>query len=53
MKISKSQLRQIIREEIKDVKNSLLTEVFQSDTLKKLASGRLNRDFFSATLRSC
>ena len=49
MKISKSQLRQIIREEIKDVKNSLLTEVFQSDTLKKLASGRLNRDFFSAT----
>jgi hypothetical protein len=49
MKITKGILREIIREEIKDVKNSLLTEVFMSDTLKKLASGRLNRDFFSAT----
>jgi len=49
MKITKGILREIIREEIKDVKNSLLTEVFQSDTLKKLSSGRLNRDFFSAT----
>jgi len=49
MKITKGLLRQIIREEIKDVKNSLLTEVFQSDTLRKLSSGRINRDFFSAT----
>ena len=49
MKITKGQLRQLIREEIKDVKNSLLTEVFQSDTLRKLASSRINRDFFSAT----
>jgi len=49
MKITKGILREIIREEIKDVKNSLLTEVFQSDTLKKLSSGRINRDFFSST----
>jgi len=31
MKIQVEQLKQIIREEIRDVKNSLLTEVFQSD----------------------
>jgi len=49
MKITKGHLRQIIREEIKDVKNSLLTETFQSDTLRKLSAGRINRDFFSAT----
>ena len=49
MKITKGYLRQIIREEIRDVKNSLLTEVFQSDTLRKIAAGRINRDFFSAT----
>ena len=51
MKITKGLLKEIIREEIKDVKNSLLTEVFISDTLKKLSAGRLNRDFFSATAR--
>jgi len=49
MKITKGHLRQIIREEIRDVKASLLTEVFQSDTLRKIAAGRINRDFFSAT----
>ena len=51
MKIQVEQLRQIIREEIRDVKASLLTEVFQSDTLRKLASSRINRDFFSASAR--
>ena len=51
MKIQVEQLKQIIREEIRDVKNSLLTEVFQSDTLRKIASSRINRDFFSATAK--
>ena len=51
MKIQVEQLKQIIREEIRDVKNSLLTEVFQSDTLRKIASGGLNRDFFSQTAK--
>ena len=51
MKIQVEQLRQIIREEIRDVKASLLTEVFQSDTLRKIASSRINRDFFSATAK--
>ena len=50
MKITKGHLRQIIREEIKNVRSSLLTEAFQSKTLRKVASGnRANNDFFSAT----
>ena len=50
MKITKGHLRQIIREEIKNVKSSLLTEAFQSKTLRKVAaSNRTNNDFFSAS----
>ena len=51
MKITKSQLKQIIKEEIHNVKKSMmLTEAFKSDILRNLATGygRLNRDFFSA-----
>ena len=54
MKITKSQLRQIIKEEIHNVKKSMmLTEAFKSDILRNLATGygRLNRDFFSATAK--
>jgi len=54
MKITKSQLKQIIKEEIKNVKKSMmLTEAFKSDILRNLATGygRLNRDFFSATAK--
>ena len=50
MKITKGHLRQIIREEIKNVKSSLLTEAFRSKTLRKVAaSNRTNNDFFSAS----
>ena len=50
MKITKGHLRQIIREEIKNVKSSLLTEAFRSKTLRKVAaSNRTNKDFFSAS----
>ena len=50
MKITKGHLRQIIREEIKNVRSFLLTEAFQSKTLRKVAAGnRANNDFFSAT----
>ena len=54
MKITKSQLRQIIKEEIHNVKKSMmLTEAFKSDVLRNLASGYggLNRDFFSQTAK--
>ena len=54
MKITKSQLKQIIKEEIKNVKKSMmLTEAFKSDVLRNLASGYggLNRDFFSQTAK--
>ena len=54
MKITKSQLKQIIKEEIQNVKKSMmLTEAFKSDILRNLATGygRLNRDFFSATAK--
>ena len=54
MKITKSQLRQIIKEEIHNVKKSMmLTEAFKSDILRNLATGygRLNRDFFSASAK--
>ena len=54
MKITKSQLRQIIKEEIQNVKKSMmLTEAFKSDVLRNLASGYggLNRDFFSQTAK--
>ena len=54
MKITKSQLRQIIKEEIHNVKKSMmLTEAFKSDVLRNLASGYggLNREFFSQTAK--
>ena len=54
MKITKSQLKQIIKEEIHNVKKSMmLTEAFKSDILRNLATGygRLNRDFFSASAK--
>ena len=54
MKITKSQLKQIIKEEIHNVKKSMmLTEAFKSDVLRNLASGYggLNRDFFSASAK--
>ena len=54
MKITKSQLRQIIKEEIHNVKKSMmLTEAFKSDVLRNLESGYggLNRDVFSQTAK--
>jgi len=54
MKITKAQIRQIIKEEIQNVKKSImLTEVFKSDVLRNLASGYggLNREFFSQTAK--
>lgn len=54
MKITKSQLRQIIKEEIQNVRESMrLTEAFNSDILRNLSTGYggMNRQFFSATAK--
>ena len=54
MRITKAQIRQIIKEEVQNVRKSMmLTEAFKSDVLRNLASGYggLNREFFSQTAK--